>query len=219
FSLRPARLVLRCQRIQVYARGGPSRTGSIRRNPGSFRGKPAAEKPWTEKLRDKSSRGNASQFFIAGELCRPGYSAVVTLGNTPNVDILCSNQKGTRFAHIQVKTFVPGNRTCSVGMEAMKNVGPTFFWVLGGIPLAGSDRPFEYYIIPSETMAKNVSEAHELWLSTPGKKGQSHKDNTVRTVHLPPYKSFSGWDISIYRDRWDFIEEVLNADQTNASEM
>src|SRR5207244_4409272 len=103
FSLRPARLVLRCQRIQVYARGGPSRTGSIRRNPGSFRGKPAAEKPWTEKLRDKSSRGNASQFFIAGELCRPGYSAVVTLGNTPNVDILCSNQKGTRFAHIQVK--------------------------------------------------------------------------------------------------------------------
>src|SRR6476469_4871423 len=100
--------------------------------------------------RDKTSRGNASQFFIAGELCRRGYSAVVTLGNTPNVDILCSNQQGTRFAHIQVKTFVPGSRTCSVGMKAMKNVGPTLFWVLGGIPLAESDRPFEYYIIPSE---------------------------------------------------------------------
>src|SRR6266496_4735098 len=36
-------------------------------------------------IRDKSSRGNASQFFIAGELCRRGYSAVITLGNTPNV--------------------------------------------------------------------------------------------------------------------------------------
>jgi len=101
----------------------------------------------------------------------------------------------------------------------MKNVGPTFFWVPGGIPLAGSERPFEYYIIPSETMAKNVSEAHELWLSTPGKQGQAHKDNTVRTVHLPPYKSFSGWDISIYRDRWDLIEEVLNATPSNAGEM
>jgi hypothetical protein len=44
--------------------------------------------------RDKFSRGNASQFFIAGELCRRGYSAVVTLGNTPDIDILCSNQKG-----------------------------------------------------------------------------------------------------------------------------
>src|SRR6266699_4589368 len=118
--------------------------------------------------RDKTSRGNASQFSIAEELCRRGYSAVVTLGNTPNVDILCSNQKGTRFAHIQVKTFVPGNRTCSGGMEAMKHVGPTFFWILGGIPLAGSDGPFEYYVIPSKSMADNVSEAHELWLCIPG---------------------------------------------------
>jgi hypothetical protein len=169
--------------------------------------------------RDKSSRGNASQFFIAGELCRRGYSAVVTLGNTPNVDILCSNHKGTRFAHIQVKTFVPGNRTCSVGMKAMKNVGPTFFWVLGGIPLPGSDKPFEYYIIPSEIMAKNIAQEHALWLSTPGKKGQSHRDNTVRTVHLPPRKSLTGWDVSPYRDRWDLIEAVLNAPESNAGEM
>jgi hypothetical protein len=172
-----------------------------------------------QDLRDKSSRGNASQFFVAGELCRRGYSAVVTLGNTPNVDILCSNQKGTRFAHIQVKTFVPGNRTCSVGMKAMKNVGATFFWVLGGIPHAGSERPFEYYVIPSDDMAANVSKAHELWLSTPGKKGQAHRETTVRTVHIPPHKSLSGWDISFYRDRWDLIDNVLRGEQSNAQQM
>ena len=40
--------------------------------------------------KDKSSRGNASQFFVAGELCRRGWVAVVTMGNTPNTDILCS---------------------------------------------------------------------------------------------------------------------------------
>lgn len=169
--------------------------------------------------RDKSSRGNASQFFVAGELCRRGYSAVVTLGNTPNVDILCSNQKGTRFAHIQVKTFVPGSRTCSVGRKAMKNVGPTFFWVLGGIPVPGSDRPFEYYVIPSQVMAKNVAEAHDLWLSTPGKKGQAHKDSAVRTVYLPPRKSVSGWDIASYLDRWDLIDNVLRAERSNADQM
>src|SRR5947199_4352793 len=144
-------------------------------------------------LSDKASRGNASQFCIAGELWRRWYSAVVTLGNTPNVDILCSNQKGTRFPHIQVKTFVPGNRTCSVGMKAMKNIGPTFFWVLGGIPLPTSDKTFEYYIIPSCDMAKNVSEGHELWLSTHGKKGQPHKDSPVRIVRLSPYKSLTAW--------------------------
>lgn len=160
---------------------------------------------------DKTARGNASQFFIAGELCRRGYSAVVTLGNTPNVDILCSNREGTRFAHIQVKTFVPGNRTCSVGLKATRFYDDSFFWVLGGIPLAGSDRDFEYYIIPSRDMADNVKLAHEMWLVAPGRDGQPHKDNTVRTVHLPPHTSFSGWDIAQYRDRWDLIEDRLNA--------
>lgn len=159
--------------------------------------------------KEKSSRGNASQFFVAGELCRRGYSAVVTLGNTPNTDILCSNVDGTRFVHIQVKTFVPGNRTCSVGLKAEKDFGPKFFWVLGGIPQPGQDRDFEYYVIPSRVMAKNVAEAHDLWLRTPGKDGRPHKQNSVRTVHLPPFKSFSGWGIARYRDRWDLIEAKL----------
>lgn len=83
---------------------------------------------------DKSHRGNASQFFVAGELCRRGYAALVTIGNTPNTDILCSNKAGTRFVHIQVKTFVPGTRTCSVGQKAEVNPGEKFFWILAGIP-------------------------------------------------------------------------------------
>ena len=159
--------------------------------------------------KEKSSRGNASQFFVAGELCRRGYSAVVTMGNTPNTDILCSNLEGTRFVHIQVKTFVPGNRTCSVGMKAEKNFGENFFWILGGIPKPNTSRPFEYYIIPASDMTKNVVEAHQRWLKSPGVKGQAHKENAMRTVHLPPHKSFSGWDISAYLNRWDLIEHKL----------
>jgi hypothetical protein len=159
--------------------------------------------------RDKSSRGNASQFFVAGGLCSRGWAAVVTIGNTPNIDILCSNKAGTRFAHIQVKTFVPGNRTCSVGIKALKEFGDAFFWVLGGIPVPGTDRPFECYVIPAKDMAKNVGEAHHLWLKTPGAKGRVHKDNTVRTVHLPPYRSLSGWDISPYRDQRNLIGDKL----------
>ena len=105
-------------------------------------------------MSESITRGNASQFFVAGELCRRGYAAVVTLGNTPNTDVLCSNTEGTRFVHIQVKTY-------------------------------------------------------RQWLETPGKKGQPHKDNPVRTVALPPRRSFSGWDISPYRNRWDLIEAKL----------
>jgi hypothetical protein len=158
---------------------------------------------------EKSTRGNASQFYIAGELCRRGYMAVVTMGNTPNVDILCSNIAGTKFVFIQVKTFVPGNRTCSVGMKAERDFGENFFWILGGIPHPGSNASFEYFIIPARDMSKNVQEGQRLWLKTPGKKGQRHHDSRVRIVLLPPFKSPRGWDLSQYRNRWDLIDQKL----------
>ncbi len=158
---------------------------------------------------DKSTRGNASQFFVAGELCRRGYAAVVTLGNTPNTDVLCSNSEGTRFVHIQVKTFVPGTKTCSVGLKAERPFGPRFPWVLAGIPSTGSAAAFEYFIIPAADMARNVSTFHKRWLATPGKNGRQHKDSAVRAVNVPPNNYSYLWRIEEYRDRWDLIAKEL----------
>ncbi len=42
-------------------------------------------------------------------LTDPSLDLTVTLGNTPNTDILCSNLAGARFVHVQVKTFIPGD--------------------------------------------------------------------------------------------------------------
>ncbi len=163
----------------------------------------------TAKHSDKSARGNASQFFVAGELCRRELVALVTIGNTPNTDILVSNKEGTKFAHIQVKTFVPGNRTVSVGQKAEKDFGKNFIWVLAGIPLRSQANPFQYYVIPSEQVANNVKKAHSMWISDTGKNGRVRKDSSVRTIHLPPYKSYSGWSIDEYLNRWDIIENLL----------
>ena len=98
--------------------------------------------------------------------------------------------------HIQVKTFVPGNSTCSMGMKAEKDFGENFFWVLGRIPNPNLSKNFEYYVIPALIMAKNILEGNQRWLKSPGVRGPAHKDNTVRTVDLPPYKSLSSWDVS-----------------------
>lgn len=146
--------------------------------------------------KDKSTRGNASQFFVAGELCRRGYVAVVTLGNTPNTDILCSDTEGKKFIHIQVKIFVPGKRTVSVGRKAEREYGDNFVWVLAGIPHAGSSSPFEYFIIPSRDMATNVRAAHKKWLKDDPKRRDSH----VRTATLPPRSNYIGWNIEKYRN-------------------
>ena len=158
---------------------------------------------------DKQHRASASQFFVAAELCRRGWVAVVTTGNCPNTDILCSNKEGTRFVHIQVKTFRPGDTTCSVGRRAEKDYGKNFFWVLGGIPRPESNEPPTYYIIPARTMATRVKRAHEKWLATPGKRGQEHQHTDFRTVYLPPGKDEAGWSIETYMKRWDLIEARL----------
>lgn len=159
---------------------------------------------------DKGYRADASQFFVAGELCRRGLVAVVTLGNCPNTDILCSDRAGKNFVHIQVKTFVPGHKTVSVGRKAEINYGANFIWVLSGIPEPESRKPFCYYVIPSADIARNVSESHRMWLSDPGKKGQARNDNSVRTVSLPPLCSYNGWDIKPYENRWNIIEDLLH---------
>jgi hypothetical protein len=137
------------------------------------------------------------------------------MGNCPNTDILCSNTSGTKFAHIQVKTFVPGSATWSVGRKAELDYGDSFFLVLGGIPAPENDKLFVYYVIPSPVMAREVRAAHELWLKTPGMNGQPHSPTTnVRTVHLPPRKNRSGWSIAEYENRWN-LSTGCNSGETD----
>ena len=159
--------------------------------------------------RNKSHRGNASQFFVAGELCRRGFMAVVTMGNCPNTDVLCSDVDGKKFVHIQVKTFRPGmDKTCMVGMKAEREYGENFFWILGGIPLPQSGKDFEYYIIPSKVMAKKVPAEFKDWVSKPGKKKPHDPLNKMRTIHIPWGGKSDTW-VSEYKDKWDLIEEKL----------
>ena len=95
-----------------------------------------------------------------------------------------------------------------MGKKAETTYYDNFFWVLGGIPHPGNN-DFEYYIIPSGIMAKNIREVHVMWLNSPGKKGQAHNPNDLRAVLLPPQKNINGWGISDYLNRWDLIEEKL----------
>ena len=165
---------------------------------------------------DKSFRDNSSQFFIAGELCRRGYSAVVTQGNAPNTDIYvsCSNLEGTKFVHLQVKTFVPTDKTCSVGIKAEKDYGKNFFWILGGIPRPEDiDSDFVYYIIPSQVISENIKRIHLNLMSTSAKDQLQNNDLTIRTVDIPPYKNCQEnlqWDITPFKNRWDLIAEELD---------
>ena len=159
---------------------------------------------------EKISRGNAGQFRVASELCLRGMHASITLGNTPHVDVLCTDKDGRKCISIQVKTFRAGKDKCAVGKNAEVDFGPSFFWVLAG--LRDADHPSAeecFYIVPSAVMAQNVFEGHHNWLATPGKKGQQHKDNDMRNVWLNAKSGKFGFDVSQYKGRWDLIEAAL----------
>jgi hypothetical protein len=160
---------------------------------------------------DKNARGNSAQFFVAGELCRRDLTAVVTMGNTPNTDILCSNKEGTKFVHIQVKTFRPKDKRVMVGIKAEIDDGERFIWILSGIPEKDKSDDFIYYIIPSSILSNQVKKSHRAWCD--GKPAQGkirNPNNKQRVVNLPPNFSYSGWSIEEYKNRWDIIELLLN---------
>ena len=89
------------------------------------------------------------------------------MGNSPNTDVLCSNAEGTKFVHIQVKTYEPGHKRVAVGKKAEKDYGKNFIWVLAGIPTTKKNDAFEFYVIPSNIVARNVKKAYDKWLKTP----------------------------------------------------
>jgi hypothetical protein len=155
---------------------------------------------------NKITQGNAAQLLVASELNRRGWSAAVTLGNAPHVDVLCSNQEGTRFAFIQVKSFHVKKKSCTVGKKAENKYGNNFFWVIVGLK---DDKKYndEFYIVPASVMSEKVYASHIKWLNTPGKKGQQHKDTSLRQVHVGVHEF--EYDITPWKDRWDLIEESL----------
>ena len=162
---------------------------------------------------EKVARGRAGELRVASELCRRGYCATVTMGNTPNTDVICANSSWTKTVFLQVKTFRSGAKKCQVGRHADYDLGEQFFWVLVGLRDKDENAVEDFYIVPSSEMAKNVSKGHRQWLATPGRRGQPHKDTNLREVRFADIGNSSRFvfDVSMFKGRWDLIENVLGA--------
>lgn len=161
---------------------------------------------------ERAARGRAGEFRVASELCRRNMFAALTMGNVPNVDVLCSSSDANAAICIQVKTFRAHEKTCIVGENAEKDYGPNFMWVLAGLRDDGHNSCEEsFYVIPSEDMSTNVKKLHRIWESMPRKDGKPHDENRVRKVRVGSVGKNDRlmFDVSGYKDRWDLIETAL----------
>ena len=168
---------------------------------------------------EREARGRAGEFRVASELCRRNMFAALTMGNVPNVDVLCSSSDASAAICIQVKTFRAHEKTCMVGMNAEKDYGPNFMWILVGLKDENHDSCDEsFYIIPADVMAMHTKKMHKEWSMADGKNGNVHDTRcSIRKVRFGSVGKNDKYmfDVSPYKDRWDLIESVLKKGKEN----
>lgn len=138
--------------------------------------------------------GVAGEYFVAAELSRRGYIASISLRNTRGIDILATNAEASRTVTIQCKTNQHGKKAWVLSEKCEGYHSPTHFYAF--VVLGSPDRRPAFHIVPSEMVARFVSDNHQTWLSTPGRNGRAHVDNPVRQFI----------DLSDeYLERWDLL--------------
>ena len=147
-----------------------------------------------EKKVSSTLVGVAGEYFVAAELSRLGYIASITLRNTKGIDIIATNEEGTRTVNIQVKTRRQGLKDWIVSQKAEKIKDKNIFYVF--VALKGDDEKPDYHIVSSKEIANNVAKSYKKWLAEPGRGGKKHNESNIRIWGDPKGK---------YLDRWDLL--------------
>ena len=95
--------------------------------------------------------GVAGEYFVAAELSRQGYIASISLRNTRGIDILATNQDGSRSVTIQCKTSQRSQKRWVLNEKSQDFVSSTHFYVFVLLGVAG-ERP-QYHVVPSREVA------------------------------------------------------------------
>ena len=121
--------------------------------------------------------GNSGEYFVAGELERRGFTVAVPMSNVKDFDILAINRETHEQFAIQVKTTGYKQKKWVLSKNNEELRGNNIFYVF--VSLNELETP-EYHIVPSKVVADTIKASHQAWLNTPGKKGQQHKDTSIR---------------------------------------
>lgn len=138
------------------------------------------------------SIGNCGEYLVAGELERRGFTVAVPMSNAPDFDILAINRETKKQIAIQVKTVKGSKSNWTLNKKNENLKGDNIFYVF--VKLNGLDVP-DYYVVPSDFVAKTITAGHKEWLDTPGIKGQQHNDNNMRKFSLADDKFKSAWNL------------------------
>ena len=157
--------------------------------------------------------GAAGEYYVMAELLRRGYIAALAPQGVPNADVVVTDVEGARLCSIQVKTRrdigSDGGWHMKQKHEALR--AERLFYCFVDFGREPADRA-TVHVVPAAVVGAVLEAAHAHWLSTPGKNGQAHKDNSMRRL-LPDYSRVyrdvicpypQGW-LEQYRNAWSLL--------------
>lgn len=149
--------------------------------------------------------GVAGEYFVAAELSKNGYLASITLRNTKGVDILVANENGDRHASIQVKTNNNDSNSWILSEKNEDDDKDHFFYVF--VSLNKKNEQPLYFVVPSKVVANFIRLNHQEWITSPGKKGQTHNSTTMRKFVLDKETREK------YKNKWEILDLDFNEDK------
>ncbi len=137
--------------------------------------------------------GVSGEYYVAAELSRRGFIASISLRNTRGMDILATNQDGTRSVTIQVKTSQKKGANWLLSEKSESSVSKTHFYVF--VRLGKREERAQFHIVPSRVVARYVRKSHKRWLLKPGKGGKAHNDSNMRQFRDQDGRYLEKWKI------------------------
>lgn len=129
--------------------------------------------------------GACGEYYVAAELSKRGYIASMTHKNSPSVDIIASDVKGSKSINIQVKTKSTDARAWHLSLKNEDNYSSNLFYVL--VELKEKGLP-NYYIYRSKEIAKLIKKRHLEYIKKPKKDGNKRKDWDLRFFRITEEK-------------------------------
>lgn len=127
---------------------------------------------------EKALVGRAGEHYVLYRLYRFGLLASLAPLGSPTVDILVLSADEQVVATIQVRARTQVGR----GGYGSDRSWPMKEKHEGIVHADFEPNPPVTYIVPGATVADVLKKSHAAWLSTPGARGQAHRDSDMRRI-------------------------------------
>jgi hypothetical protein len=151
---------------------------------------------------DTTLTGAAGEHLVLSRLLQRGIVAAQAPEGVRKVDILVNFLESGTPCFIQVKSRQfgsDGGWHMQIKHETVTDED-LFYCFVDFEP----EQP-SVHVIPAHIVADVISKDHQIWLNTPGKNGQMHKDTTMRRVIPKSLDRGLGW-MDQYLEAWHLVD-------------